>query len=155
MKSNLAIRACGWIWLFGGVMLLRKGLFFASELSASQEPVLTSSWFGLLCTWLGTSQRASMFILLLGVLIGFMKARMVLAKSATRNIERLQNMQDVAFYNIFDTKMLVIIAFMMGLGFTMNHLPIAFEWRALIDVAVGSALVVGAGNYFRGLVRTN
>lgn len=147
MKSSLAIRACGWIWLFAGVMLLRKGVYFASELAASHEPVVASSWFASLSEFLGSSQRAAMLLLLIAVGIGFMKARTVLAKASKRNIDRLVSMKEVPFYAIFDLKMFVLIGLMMGLGMVMSRLPIAFEWRVLVDVAVGSALVVGARNY--------
>lgn len=149
MKSNVAIRTCGWIWLFTGVLLLRKGLDFANQLGESSEPIVSSKVFTFLCENLGNSKTASMALVVIALAIGFMKSRRVMTKAANRNIERLMSMETVPVTALFDTKMWILIAAMMGLGLLINRLGLSYEWRVLIDVAVGSALMMGSAQYLK------
>jgi hypothetical protein len=149
MKSNVAIRICGWVWLFAGVLLLRKGVQFASQLASSSEPVFHSGVFAFLCKMMGSSQSAAIAIVLVALALGFMKARTVLAKAASRNIVRLQQLESVSVAELFDAKMWILMAAMMGMGLLINRVGLAFEWRAFIDVTVGCALMMGATQYLK------
>lgn len=150
LSSVQAIRACGLVWMLGGFSLLRKGLILSSELAnqgASTNAV--SGLYRALLSWLHTSERASIFLIVLGISLGLLKAKAVMSKAASKNAQRLVGLQQVSLIQIFDPKLWIIIAAMMGLALVMTKIGVPTDWRSVVDIAVGTALIQGASHYFR------
>lgn len=149
MSIRRALQVSGFIWLLIGFMLLRKGLFFASSLAAASQEVTSSKLFEWLLTLSSSSVSAAAIIVFAGVLIGFAKARAVLSKVVDRNVQRLKDLKNPQWRQLFDKKFIVLIVAMMTLGISINVFGLPCDLRAFIDVAVGSALIQGSSIYFR------
>lgn len=149
MRVKHAIQLCGVLWLLIGFTLFRKGLVLGSTLSAPSEAISSTWLFSSLVGVTSSSETAALVLMITGFTIGFFKARTVMAKTAARQVERLSALSYVPLNQLFDTRMLVIIAIMMTIGFSMTALNVPSDWRMLIDVAVGTALIQGASYYFR------
>ncbi len=130
MKHRSWIALSGFIWFFVGVSLLYKGLVFITEAS------------------LGEKEAA--ILIATGLLIGFIKGRFVLAKTARRVVTRIAQLSlPIRFKDAYAPSYWAILALMMLLGMSFRYLPISAEVRGVIDVAIGSALINGALFYFR------
>lgn len=148
-QHRSAILLLGLLWLLMGMFLLYKGLFYAVfstlSFSSSQYPLL-----GFTAKYLKDVQTASMVLIFLGLLVGLVKGRTVLAKSAKRSVNRLLlipsplNLKDV-----FPLSYLILIGGMMLLGLSLKVFKLPFDIRGFIDIAVGAALVNGAIVYFK------
>lgn len=138
-KTWLVVSGLTWIAL--GVMLLVKGLKFI--LAEGSAPLL--SWCEPL---VGSHQQASLLVISAGLFFGFIKGRVILAKTVKRIVGRIGEGR-LTFSQVYDRKYYVVLAMMMGLGISFRFLPIPDDVRGLIDVTIGSALINGAMLYFR------
>jgi len=130
-----AIVFSGFIWLGVGTMLLLKGL---TILGSNVEKIDESS---------------RLFLIFIGLAIGYVKGRYVLSRSAKRIVTRLLSLPLPLSIKNFYTRGYVILLFsMMALGMAMKYIPLPLEFRGCMDVAVGSALINGAMLYFRDAV---
>ena len=151
MKHRSWIVFSGCLWFFIGVMLLYKGLKFITEAVFSND----SLCFGLSKTF-GSSEKAATVLIAIALLVGFIKGRFVLAKTVKRVVMRIVKLSEpVRFKDAYSPAYWVVIAFMMTLGMSMKYLPIPIDIRGMIDVAVGSALIIGALLYFRAARAVN
>jgi len=117
----------GVLWLLIGTWLLYKGLRLLS-LSADRSE---ASW------WMAA-----------GLLVGFVKGRFVLSRTVKRIAGRIDALSEpIRFTQIYPKSYWLILGSMSLLGFVLRFFPV--DWRAFIDVAVGSALINGAMLYFR------
>ncbi len=127
MKKKTAIFLSGAVWAVVGVWLLYKGLRLLS-LSVDRE---AGSW------WMAG-----------GLLVGFIKGRFVLAKTVKRIAGRIDSLSEpIQLKTLYPKSYWLLLGSMSLLGFVLQFFPI--DWRAFIDVAVGSALINGAMLYFR------
>ena len=102
-----------------------------------------------------TSSRhqAALLIICLGLLVGFIKGRTVLAKTVKRIADRINlHSEGLTLKQVYDQKYWIIIGLMMLLGMTFRVLSIPFDIRGGVDVAIGSALINGAMLYFRHML---
>ena len=149
IPSTRALQLCGLIWLVVGFSLLRKGILFASDLASASAPVQATWLYYQLIALLGSSEKASLAITAVGFFIGVLKSRTVLFMTAKRNAARLLALDEVSLTELLDKRFLLLIGLMMGLGMSLNYFSMPIDWRSLIDIAVGSALIQGASYYFR------
>lgn len=151
LTHKTLIRISGAFWLFIGALLLNKGLRLlvegarlpASELSL--QPLL-----GLLTPWFGGSEEAAIGMICAALTVGFFKGRYVLAKSVQRTASRIRSFAEpTPLSAIYSKGYLALIASMVLIGFCIRYFQVPSDIRGVIDVAIGSALLNGAGLYFR------
>ena len=140
----------GLSWLGIGAYLMVKGLkWITLAMTALETPRL----IGWLSGIAGTVQQGTLVLICVSLLVGFIKGRMVLAKTVRRIVARLRAQEaPIRFSQAYDRKYYMILGLMMGLGLLFRFLPIAFDVRGAIDVTIGSALINGAMLYFREAV---
>lgn len=127
MSKRSWISISGLIWAFVGALLLYKGLRILSGLSNSDTATL----------WVAA-----------GLLVGFVKGRFVLAKTAKRLTDRIASLQEpIQFSQVYPKSYWLLLASMMGMGALLRLAPA--DWHGFVDVAVGSALMNGAMLYFK------
>lgn len=145
MKHRAWIAFSGFVWLAIGTYLLYKGLRLISEATLSSA----SLCFHLKDVF-GTSQQVGVFLIAMGLLIGFLKGRFVLSRTVHRISMRIANLSlPIRFADVYPSSYWILIVSMIALGVSLRFLPILIDVRGLIDVAIGSALVNGSMLYFR------
>ena len=141
----------GITWLGIGVMLLTKGLRLA--VAAAEQASQSTPLLKVILPITGTRHQASLLIVCLGLFIGFIKGRTVLAKTVTRIADRINHHPDgLSLKQAYDRKYWIILCLMMGMGMVFRIFTISSDIRGLIDIAVGSALINGAMLYFRHIL---
>lgn len=96
--------------------------------------------------------RTSALVCLIGLclLVGYFKGRFVLKNTVSKQVKRLSSIRrPLHISDLFTKKYLLLIAVMMSLGVVLRALPMHSDFRGVIDVAVGAALLFGASNYLR------
>ncbi len=141
-----AIVVSGALWFFVGCMLLFKGLFLIVQSLAlyslsgqTSLPLLNTT-----IKYLSNPQTAAAYLVAISVVVGYLKAKFVLSKTAKRNVTRLLSMPSpLHLKDLFTVSYMILIAFMAGLGMTLRFIPIYPDVKAVIDIAVGFALIYG------------
>lgn len=135
MKYRGWIAFSGLVWLVIGTMLLYKGLNFIGDGTVKANPEL---------------QKFATLLIGFGLLIGFLKGRFVLSKTVRRVVTRIISLPlPIRAKDVYPRSYYLLILGMMALGWGFRFLPIAVEWRGMIDVAIGSALINGGMLYLR------
>jgi hypothetical protein len=143
------IAISGVIWFIVGIGLLTLGLNFI-VFKAQSDLSDTTSLIAKLTRVAGGRDQAALVLVMIGLIIGFIKGRFVLAKTVRRVVERILSLQmPVQFSQVYSRGYLMLIGGMILLGMSMKWLGLPDEVRGLIDVAIGSALMNGATAYFR------
>lgn len=149
------ITISGAIWLAVGLMLLRIGVNLllppASHETEFHLPLVQS-----LSPYLGGLKGALLGLLLFALVIGYLKGRFVLGKSAKKGVERILAFPNpVSITQIYSPKYFILLAGMVLLGISIKYMGIPNDIRGAIDVAIGIALLTGALIYFRyaGILR--
>jgi len=146
IRHKLAVRLYGIIWLAVGFMLMFKGIPLIVK-AALQEKLPLIAFFQPL---VGSAEQAALVVVVLGLLVGFIKGKTVLAKAARRSIERLKLFSNpLPVSRLFSFRYLVLLAIMMSLGMALKLFPLPQDLHGMIDLAVGSGLINGALVYFR------
>jgi hypothetical protein len=141
----------GITWLGIGIMLLTKGLRLA--VAAAEQTALATPLLKSLLSIAGTRHQAALLIVCLGLFIGFIKGRTVLAKTVARIAGRINaHPEGLSLQQAYDRKYWIILCLMMSLGVLFRIFTIPADIRGLIDIAVGSALINGAMLYFRHIL---
>ena len=114
---------------------------------------LVLSCVGLALLWRG-SGIAVYLLGALGVALGTLKGAMLLSGIVDRNVQRIQSLPDPSpIWQVYRLRGWVFIACMMGLGMLLRRISATVPgmWGTnvlgTIDLAVGIALLVGAGRY--------
>lgn len=153
LKHRTLITIAGIVWFTIGIFLLSLGIRFIFE--ALRDPMAASlpgkfSMLALTSSFISDRNNAVVLLLTLGLLIGFLKGRMVLGKTVDRQVVRISTLPNPASLKYLYTKAhYLLIALMIGLGISLRYLPITLDTRGVVDIAVGSALMNGAMLYFR------
>ncbi len=146
ISHKIAVRLYGLIWLAVGFMLMFKGVPLIVK-AGLQERLPLITFFQPL---VGSSEQATLVIVVLGLIVGLIKGKTVLAKAARRSIQRLKTFSNpMPISRLFSARYLVLLAIMMGLGMTLKIFKLPADIHGMIDLAVGSALINGALVYFR------
>ncbi|MFA6916649.1 MAG: hypothetical protein WC222_09650 [Parachlamydiales bacterium] len=139
----------GTIWFLVGVFLLNIGLKLllnplAEPYLANKEAFMSS--FGQM---IGGNETAVIVTIVLALVIGFMKGRFVLGKSARQGVSRILSFPNpTSISNVYGYKYYILLGFMIGLGVLIKVLDIPTDIRGWIDTAIGAALINGAMIYY-------
>jgi len=147
IKHPAMIVLSGAVWFAVGLYLLPLGLSLILEASrfSSQYPLM-----GILAPLLGGGEMAAILLIVLGLFVGYMKGKHVLAKAATRSIERIRSLPEpVSLLYVYNLRYYLLLGGMVLLGLSIKWLGIPNDIRGTIDVAIGAALINGAVFYFR------
>jgi hypothetical protein len=143
------IAISGLIWFVVGVGLLTMGLHFIIH-KAQIELGETTSLIAKISPLAGGREQAALALITIGLIIGFIKGRFVLAKTVKRVSERILSLEPpLKLSQVYSRGYLFLIGGMVLLGMSMKYLGFPADIRGLIDVAIGSALMNGASVYFR------
>lgn len=135
MKRTFWIFLSGFVWFVAGVFLLYKGIHFIASAQLAEE---TATW-----------------LMMAALVVGFLKGRFVLSKTVKRVVDRIQSLPlPIRLWNAYAPSYWILIGSMVLLGMSFRFLPIPLQYRGMVDVAIGSALVNGAMLYFRAIYGT-
>ena len=147
MTHVRAIFASGFIWMAVGASLLYKGLTLIVHCFEMRS---YGALFKTISKWAGSAEQAVLFLVCIGLFLGLLKGRLILAKSVRRVMSYILALPlPLKVSTVFPKSYLITICVMMCLGMSMRFLPITDDVRGLVDVAVGSGLMNGALLYFR------
>ncbi len=145
IRHAMAIVLSGVLWMGIGVFLLFKGFSLLLHPVANGSSVLLS----FLQPFTGRGE-APLILVSLGLVIGFLKGRLILSKTATRIIRGIISKPNpFPIKDLYSKGYLLILGSMCLLGMTLRWVPIAYDLKGVLDVAVGSALINGSAFYFR------
>lgn len=148
MSKTTWIAISGVIWFVIGMGLMSLGLNFLIFNALMQQE--TTSLIAALSSIAGGREQASLVLIMLGLIVGFLKGRFVLIKTVRQVVERILALEPpIHFFRVYNRKYLILIGSMILLGMSMKWFGLAPEIRGFIDVAIGSALMNGAMAYFR------
>lgn len=135
MKRQFWIFLSGFVWFVAGVLLLYKGIHFIASAQIAEQ---TATW-----------------LMMAALVVGFLKGRFVLSKTVKRVVTRIQSLPlPIRFWNAYAPSYWILIGSMVLLGMSFKWLPLPLQYRGMVDVAIGSALVNGAMLYFRAIYDT-
>lgn len=149
LSHKQLIAISGTVWFLVGIFLLNVGLKLL--LNPLADPSLTNkeafmSQFGQI---LGANETAVMLTIVLALIVGFLKGRYVLGKSAKQGVARILSFPNpTSIGNVYSLKYYILLASMVGLGVLIKVLDIPTDIRGWIDVAIGAALINGAMIYY-------
>lgn len=148
----MAIAFSGITWMGIGVLLLIKGFSLVlTPISLGTGAVLLPGMISMA----GSLQQASLILICLGIFVGFLKGRLILSRSANRIIKRILSLPNpCSVRTIYPRSYLILLGSMMTLGMAIKWIPIPYDLKGVIDVAVGSALINGSAFYFRQFAMT-
>jgi hypothetical protein len=151
LSHRTLIIISGLVWLGVGCFLMVLGIRFLNEtthawtFSPSSFPLL-----GFFASYVGGLEEGAMVLIVMSLLIGFLKGKYVLGKSARQGVMRILEMPNPSpLKDIYSKKYYILLALMIGLGMSMKYLGLSTDVRGFVDVAIGSALINGAMCYFR------
>jgi hypothetical protein len=132
-----AIAFCGVIWGYIGFKLLTKGFVHFNTLH--RENLF--------------SERQLSFYIGIALLIGLIKGKWVLKKSADRVIKHIVSFDEPLLIRSFLPKSFYFVMLgMMALGMSVRYLPIPLIVKGVMDAAVGTGLLFGAMHYIKKAV---
>lgn len=137
-------------WLAIGIMLLTKGfklLLLPLEVGQSYLLIDRVSFLS------GNKEQSGLVLACLGLMLGFIKGRMVLSKSAYRIMKRLESLGNpCSITSVYPLSYVIVILSMVALGISLRWMPVPPDLKGLIDIAIGSALTNGSAYYFRQMM---
>jgi|SRR5581483_4364061 len=151
MSPSILLKVSGAVWLLIGYNLLdlgipymfhgHEGIFFSQNNYSSLFKSVASSF---------DAETTAIILIVFAIGLGYIKSRFVLRKSADRTIDRLSNLSNpTSLFNIYTKQNYIMIGCMMFLGMSMDSLHLPWDVRSIIDVAVGSGLLLTSIAYFR------
>ncbi len=135
----------GLLWMAIGLWLLAKGIFLIAQGCFLADPQNSFSFQAF-----GDVQKGATSLVSLALLLGFIKGRFVLSKTARRVCLRIAALPlPILAKQVYSAPYLILISGMMLLGIAMKFLPIPLDLKGALDIAIGSALLNGSLLYFR------
>jgi hypothetical protein len=149
-KHSTLVCIAGGLWMIMGIFLMNMGLRFIAEKSVVVGFTDETSLLKTLSNIFGGLQQAAVALIGLGLMIGYMKGRFVLAKTVAKMVARLKSFEEpVSLYRLYSPKFYLLILIMISMGVLFRIFEVPTDIRGLIDLAVGAALVNGAVLYFK------
>jgi hypothetical protein len=140
-NHRTVLQFTGFTWIVMGAWILYKGLKFVSYGGFAQNSF---------CSRFGEPGSSIAFLMTAGLLIGYLKGKVVLQKTVWRVASRLQSLPfPLRLKDLYAPSYLLLIGAMMVLGMLLNVLPIPLEFRGFVDIVIGSALINGSLFYFK------
>lgn len=144
----------GLIWFTVGCWLLPLGLSLLSEASKHElNTGVTLPFIRGIAPYVGGFEQGMIAIVIGALMIGYVKGRFVLGKSAIKGMERIRSLPNPAnLSGIYSPKYYMLLGGMVFLGMSIKWLGLPNDIRGFVDVTIGSALINGAMIYFRALM---
>ena len=137
MDKQRLLQVAGLIWIIVGLFLIYRG----------------SGLYNLAVIEQNTSKEALIISVILGVVIGILKGKFVLSKTALRNRNRInQLVPPLSIHHIFSGSFYVLIAGMMILGFLLREFNAylgGYVVVASIYCGIGMALITASSVYWK------
>tara|TARA_B100000686_G_scaffold354723_1_gene466663 strand:+ start:3788 stop:4291 length:504 start_codon:yes stop_codon:yes gene_type:complete len=137
LKNNSLINIAGFIWVLVGSFLIYRGVVLYGLAAAEQQ----------------STQNAIMISIITGLVIGLIKGRFVLSKTARRNRARIESLeQPVKIYQIFAPPFYGLIAGMILFGVFLrnqNEMFGGYIVVATIYCGIGAALIISSLVYWK------
>ncbi len=139
----------GLVWFGIGIYLLSLGMHFIVD-TATGAVNSTSPLIGAFSLIAGSREQASILLIVIGLLIGYLKGRYVLSKTVQRVVQRIILLPlPMKLSKVYGVRYLALIVVMVLLGMSLKWFKLPLDMRGLVDVAIGSGLMNGALAYFR------
>jgi hypothetical protein len=149
-KHSTLVSIAGALWMIMGIFLMNMGLRLIAEKSVIVGFTDETSLLKTLSNVFGGLQQAAVALIGLGLMIGYMKGRFVLAKTVAKMVARLKSFEEpVSLYRLYSPKFYLLILIMISMGALFRIFEVPSDIRGLIDLAVGAALINGAVLYFK------
>lgn len=156
-KHRTLIFFSGLTWLIIGMSLLIMGIQFMMRTLQDPSLLFLPGKFSIIrsfAPWVKGTENLIVLVLSTALFVGYLKGRYVLAKSAKRQLRRIQGLPNPASITLLYSKgYYILIASMMLLGVLLRFFPITLDTRGSIDVAIGSALINGSLLFFRNMAQ--
>jgi len=150
MNHKNWIIASGFLWFAIGASLLYKGLGFIAAATFLPDS-FCMRWQQVF----GSPQQGGIVLIGVGMGVGLMKGLFVLSKTVQRVTGRIRGLTlPIRVSQVYAKSYWLVIGAMVGLGMSLRFLSIPLDVRGVIDVAIGSALLVGSLLYFREAMYT-
>ncbi len=135
LPVRLSPRRLAWLafglWALGGVVLCSLG---TSRLLLAGRDTVAPGLLG--------------FGAVLSLAIGFAKGRLLLSKTASRNIERLGRLtEDQRPIHVYGPRSWMVISLMTAVSLALSLGGVPPFWRGTVNLAIGAALVTSSFNY--------
>lgn len=138
----------GFIWFVIGCFLLSIGLNFIVSTLLLENASRHLPIFDFLSPLVKGRETAALLWIAFALFIGFLKGRKIFSKSVNRSVNRILTLPNPASLSqIYAPSYYLLLGAMIGLGMVMKWTPL--DIRGGVDIAVGSALINGAMQYFR------
>ena len=124
VSHRMMITISGLIWVAVGILLTQIGVGLMTELL---KPTVETkiAFFDKFSAMLGTDQ-AVLCLVVIALVIGFLKGKFVLEKSAQKGVHRIHQMPNPApLKDIYNARYYILLALMMGLGMSIKYLGLA------------------------------
>jgi hypothetical protein len=132
VDRSILILIAGLVWIFVGLMLSRFAILW----------------------WERYTGSFLVLFVVLGLILGIVKAYYVFSRIVRKNIDRITRMEDTGFVLAFiPWKTYLLIAVMMFVGIALRHSMVPKQYLAILYLGVGLAMVLSSLQYFRNLVR--
>jgi len=142
-----AIAISGISWFLMGFFLLSKGLnLFVHACYAKDTGGLISH----IAAIAGGREQAALFLMMVGLGIGYLKGKVVLVKTVKRVAERVISLPNpLKITQMYAKSYYILLLSMMAIAALLRFSSISNDIRGIIDVAIGAALVKGSLLYLR------
>ena len=101
--------------------------------------------------WIRANRLSGWVAVIIGLLLGVFKSRMVFIPLAVKNLQRIRELspqrEKISVFAFQSTKAYILIAGMIALGILLRLSPIPRTILITIYVAVGSALILASPKY--------
>lgn len=132
ISPNRLLKLAFFLWVVGGLFLTTTGIFALMHPSVTMEPMML--------TVAGA----------VALVIGFGKGKMVLSKTSQRNIDRILEMSEPAKpIHVYSLRSWIIITVMVLISLSLTWFDAPWEWRGLVRLAVGFALIMSSMAYLK------
>lgn len=137
----MQLYAAALVWLVGTGFLLVRGVLFV-EVPGSQAHF--SYWI--------------LPVALVAVVLGVLKARLVLIRYADKAVRRIEARGHACFFGFFSVRSWLFVLLMMGGGILLRHSPLIDSLvgrvtLSIVYIAVGTALAIADRVFWRGALR--
>ena len=145
---------CGFIWLLIGFFLLVLGSKYIlySALLDGFDPSMNNFIKNLAVVTKGNEQ-AGVFLICIGLLIGYIIGKKSFSKSVAKIIDRVDNhcLDKYSLFKIYSVRYWIILITFLFICLYLQFYEISHDLSGLINLIMGASLVNGSMHYFRSM----
>lgn len=106
----------------------------------------------LVLPWAGHTEQAVLCLVVISLVIGTVKGRVILRRAAGRVITHIEQLDEpLPLKKIYPRRFYILLACMMSFGFIRRVSGMPDDLGGVIDLTVGCALIQGSLAYFRAM----